>query len=190
MLLGATRPAVANKRGRFDSAFFDFFVLVGVVWWRSFMRGRCQRSGRRGRFSSPFFVFFGASACNWVGELRSLSSPIKGEPFCFFFCFLLYLWVQLSQSSPTNRELGFLVFFFFFLKKFLSVLLGATRPAIANKGAGSAPFYFFLFLFFFITIFLQPPLPPLPTPHPHSCNKKIDIPSNLHFNACLFLSFF
>jgi hypothetical protein len=45
-------------------------------------------------------------------------------------------------------------------------------------------------LFFFITIFLQPPLPPLPTPHPHSCNKKIDIPSNLHFNACLFLSFF
>jgi hypothetical protein len=66
--------------------------------------------------------------------------------------------VQLSPSSPTNRELGFPVFCFF--TKFLPVLLGATRPAIANKGGGSAaPLYFFRFLFFFITIFLPPRLP-------------------------------
>jgi hypothetical protein len=41
----------------------------------------------------------------------------------------------------------------------LYVLLGATRPTIANQGGGSAPLYFFLFLFLFITIFLPPPLP-------------------------------
>ncbi len=84
-----------NKRRRSDSPFFTFFVLVGVVWRRSFIPGHCQQRGR--------------------GELQL--------PFISFYLFLFHNHV--------------------------------------------------------------PPAPP-----PPSCNKKLDVPSNLHFNAFLFLSFF
>jgi len=87
MLLGATRPAVANKRGRFDSTFFDFFVLVGVVWWRSFMRDHYQWGGRKGSFSSPFF--------------------------CFFLCFCVQLGGRASLPIITNKGRAFLLFFWF-----------------------------------------------------------------------------
>jgi hypothetical protein len=147
VLLGATRPAIANKRGRFDSPFLTFFVLVGVVWRRNFIRGHCPQRGRRGSFSSPFFVLF---LCFWVQLGGRASLPVitnKGRAFLlFFFCFLLYLWVQLSPSSPTNRELGFPVFCFF-LSFCLCSGCNLARHR-QQRGRFSSPLFFSLFVFF------------------------------------------